>query len=310
MKSSTFNFKDQDDFEINVYKWEPESQPKAAVQIVHGMAEHAKRYERFAEFLIKNGYICYADDHRGHGKTIELNNMAPGYLGETGWDGTVNEIHHLSTIIKKENPNIPLFLIGHSWGSFLSQDIIQKWSEDYKAVILLGSNGSQKKTVIKIGKSIANKQVKKLGATEPSPKMDDLSFGKYNKPYKKEPNATGYEWLSRDKSEVQKYIDDPLSGFIAPGSFYVEMLTAFERLWDIEKEKKISKDLPIMFASGEEDPVSNKTKDLIPLLERYREIGIREVAVKFYKGARHELLNETNRDEVFNDLLEWLNSHL
>ena len=236
--------------------------------------------------------------------------MAPGYLGETGWDGTVNEIHQLSIIIKSENPSIPLFLFGHSAGSFMSQDIIQKWSDDYKAVILTGSNGSQKKAVIKIGKSIAKKQVEKLGPTEPSQKMDNLSFGKFNNPYKKEPGATGFEWLSRDKSEVQKYVDDPLCGFVAPGSFYVEMLSAFERIWDINNEKNISKDLPIMFASGVEDPVSNKTKDLIPLLERYREIGMREVAVKFYKGARHEILNETNRDEVFNDLLEWLDSHV
>ena len=114
MKNTTFTFKDQDGIEIHVYKWEPSIKPKAAVQIVHGMAEHAKRYERFAEFLCNNDYICYADDHRGHGKTIELNNMPPGYLGKTGWNGTVNQVHQLSTIIKKENLDIPLFLIGQS----------------------------------------------------------------------------------------------------------------------------------------------------------------------------------------------------
>ncbi len=310
MKSSLFSFKDKDGFEINVYKWEPVNKPKAAVQIVHGMAEHAKRYEVFAEFLCNNDYICYADDHRGHGKTIELNNMGPGYLGESGWDGTVHGIHHLSLLIREENPNIPLFLIGHSWGSFISQDIIQKWSSDYKGVILLGSNGHQRSTIIKIGKSIAKKEVKKLGSNEPSIKMNDLSFGSFNNPYKNEPNPTGFEWLSRDKAEVKKYIDDPLCGFIVPASFFVEMLNAFEKIWDIENEKHIALDLPILFASGESDPVSNETKNLIPILERYKKIGIKDLGVKFFKGARHELLNETNREEVFNFLLEWLDNHL
>ena len=145
-KSSNFTFIDQDEIEVFVYKWEPIEKPKAVVQIVHGMAEHAKRYERLAAFLCKNGYICYADDHYGHGMTagdlteVTLEGKA-GYLGPNGWNGVVNEIHKLSTIIKKENVNLPLFLIAHSWGSFVAQDIIQEWSDDYKGVILSGSNG-------------------------------------------------------------------------------------------------------------------------------------------------------------------------
>ena len=138
IKSSTFTYKDQDGIEINVYKWEPESSPKAAIQIIHGMAEHGKRYERIAGFLCNDGYICYADDHRGHGKTIELNNMPQGYLEESGWDGTVKAIHQLSTIIKEQHPQIPLFLIAHSWGSFMCQDIMQRWSPEY-----LGSRHKQ-----------------------------------------------------------------------------------------------------------------------------------------------------------------------
>lgn len=315
MKSSTFTYKDQDGIEIFVYKWEPETKPKAAVQISHGLAEHAKRYERVAEALCKEGYICYADDHRGHGRTVgDLTEATlagnAGVLGPNGWIGTVNSVHELTNIIKKENLSIPIFLIGHSWGSFISQDIIQQWGKDYKGCILSGSNGKILKLLLKAGKAIAKKDLQKRGPTAPSPKMDNLSFKSYNRPWKKEPGATKFEWLSRDKAEIKKYIDDPWCGFISPASLYLEMLKGFEKIWDETNEKKIPKELAIYFMSGSEDPVSRGTKDLIPLIERYKEYGIKDVSYKFYENGRHEMFNEINRDEVYKDVINWLNSHL
>ena len=224
MKSSTFNFKDQDGIEIFVYKWEPDTAPKAVVQILHGLAEHAKRYTRVAEVLCEEGYICYANDHPGHGLTAgDLTEATleghAGVLGPSGWRGVVNAVHELTNIIKKEHPNLPLFLIGHSWGAFLAQDYIQEWGNEIKGCILSGTRGKAsaifikggkvRALVVKAGKLLLKSEIKKLGPTEPSQKMYDMNFKSNNRDWQKEEGATGFEWLSRDKDEVQKYIDDP-----------------------------------------------------------------------------------------------------
>ncbi|MHA1282308.1 MAG: lysophospholipase [Promethearchaeota archaeon] len=315
MKSSTFYYKDQDGIDIFVYKWEPDSSPIAAVQISHGMAEHAKRYEHVAEALTNEGFIVYADDHRGHGMTAgDLTEATlegnAGVLGPNGWEGTVNAIHELTKIIKKENPDLPVFYLGHSWGSLLGQDYIQRWGNELKGCILSGTTGKSNKLLLKMGKLIAKKQLKKLGPTKPSETMDKLTFGAYNKPWNNEPDATGFEWLSRDKNEVKKYVDDPWCGFVCPASFYLEMLKGLEKIWKKENEMKIPKDLPIYIFAGTEDPVSRGTKDIMPLIKRYKSYGIKDITYKFYEGGRHEMFNEINKDEVIKDVIDWLKSHL
>ncbi|MFX1258242.1 MAG: alpha/beta hydrolase [Promethearchaeota archaeon] len=315
MKSSNFNFTDRDGIEIFVYKWEPDITPKGIIQISHGMAEHAKRYTRLAEFLCNNGYICYANDHQGHGRTAgDLTESTlkgnAGVLGPGGWNGVVNDLYELSKIIKEKNPNLPLFLLGHSWGSWLAQDYIQRWGKEIKGMILSGTIGKARKLIIQGGQMIAKSELEKLGPTEPSLKMDEASFKSYNTEWSKEEGATGFEWLSRDKAEVQKYIEDPWCGFMFPAPFWLELLSAFERLWKKENEQKIPKDLAIFFIAGSLDPVGRKTKDVIAIINRYKEYGIKDVDYKFYKDARHEVFNEINRNEVFKDVLNWLDSHL
>ena len=315
MKSSTFTFKDQDNIEIFVYKWEPETPPKAVVQIVHGLAEHAKRYARVAEALCKDGYICYANDARGHGrtagdlteKTLEGN---AGVLGPNGWRGVVNDLHELTNIIKKELPDLPIFLIGHSWGAMLTQDYIQDWGNELKGAILSGTNGKVRALVVKAGKLILNREIKKLGPTEPSQKMYDMNFKSNNHDWDIEEGATGFEWLSRDKEEVQKYIDDPWCGFVSPANLWLEFLYGLEKIYDSKQEQNIPKDLPIHFISGSLCVIGNKTKSVIAMIKRLNKYGIKDVTYKFYQDARHEIFNEINRDEVHQDVINWLNSHL
>ena len=255
MKATTFTFKDKDDIEIFVYKWEPENHPKAVVQIVHGLAEHAKRYARVAEALCNDDYVCYANDSRGHGrtagdlteKTLEGN---AGVLGSNGWRGVVNDLHELTNIIKKEHPNLPIFLMGHSWGAMLTQDYIQDWGDGLKGVILSGTNGKVRTLVVKAGKLLLKSEIKKLGPTEPSQKMYNMNFKSNNHDWDTEEGATGFEWLSRDKEEVQKYIDDPWCGFVPPASLWLEFLHGFEKIYDSKQEQTIPKDLPIHFISG------------------------------------------------------------
>lgn len=315
MKSSTFTFKDKDDIEIFVYKWEPETPPKAVVQIVHGLAEHAKRYTRVAEALCNDGYACYANDARGHGrtagdlteKTLEGN---AGVLGPNGWRGVVNDLHELTNIIKKEHPNLPIFLIGHSWGAMLSQDYIQEWGNDIKGCVLSGTNGKVRSLVIKAGKLILKGEIKKLGPTEPSQKMHDMNFKSNNNDWQNDEGATGFEWLSRDKDEVQKYIDDPWCGFVSPANLWLEFLHGFEQMYNAKNEQKIPKELPIHFISGSLCVIGNKTKGVTAMINRLKKYGVKDVSFKFYKDARHEVFNEINRDEVFKDVIYWLNSHM
>ena len=315
MKSTTFTYTDQDSIEIFVYKWEPESTPKAAVQFVHGLAEHAKRYERVAEALCKEGYICYGEDHHGHGKTAgDLTEATlagnAGVLGPNGWSGVVNSLHELSKVIKKENPDIPLFIIGHSWGSWLTQDYIQEWGNELKGAIISGTMGKVGKLVIKGGKIIIKGEMKKRDITAPSEKMHKMNFKTNNRDWDDEEGATGLEWLSRDKAEVKKYIEDPWCGFISPARLWYEFLNGFEKIWDKENELKIPKDLPIFIIAGTMDPIGSKNKTIKPLIKRYETYGIKDVTHKFYENARHEIFNETNRDEVFKDVIDWLNSHI
>jgi alpha-beta hydrolase superfamily lysophospholipase len=314
MKASTFTFEDKDDIEIFVYKWELDTPPKAVVQIVHGLAEHAKRYARVAEVLCNEGYICYANDARGHGrtagdlteKTLEGN---AGVLGPNGWRGVVNDLHDLTNIIKKEQPDLPIFLMGHSWGAFLSQDYIQDWGDELKGVILSGTNGKER-TLEEAGKLLLKSEIKKLGPTEPSQKMFDMNFKSNNHDWDFEEDATGFEWLSRDKEEVQKYIDDPWCGFVPPASLWLEFLNGFEKIYDPKQEQTIPKDLPLYFISGSLDVISNKTEWIMDMIDRLYKYGIKDVSYKFYHDARHEIFNEINRDEVFKDVINWLNSHL
>ncbi len=315
MKSSTFTFKDKDGIDIFVYKWEPETKPKAVVQILHGLAEHAKRYERLAEALCKEGYICYANDHPGHGLTAgDLTEATleghAGVLGPSGWRGVVNGIHDLSNIIKKENPNLPLFLIGHSWGAMLAQDYIQDWGNEIKGCILSGTNGKVRSLVVKAGKVLLKSEMKKRSPTEPSQKMYDMNFKTNNRDWEKEEGATGFEWLSRDKIEVQKYIDDPWCGFIPPARLWLEFLYGFEKMYDPKNEEKVPKDLPVYFISGSLCPIGNKTKYVKGMVDRYIKNGMKDVNYKFYEDTRHEIFNEVNREEVFKDVINWLDSHL
>ena len=283
MKSETFWYKDKDGVEIFVYKWLPEGNPKAAVQVAHGLAEHAKRYTPVAEALVKAGYAVYADDHRGHGKTGEKFGKL-GELGPRGWTGTVEALVALTDVIKKEQTGIPVFLLGHSWGSFLSQDYIQHWGNKLQGVLLTGTTGA------------------------PNPKTDLGAEGLGLNYIVKNPK-TPFDWLTRDENEVQKYIDDPLCGFSLPPSILQTLGESNEKLLDTKNDEKIPKELKVYIFVGTNDSVGGKEGATV-LVERYQNAGIKDITFKAYPESRHELFNELNRDEVIRDVISWLDSRL
>jgi len=305
---STFTFTDSDGFEIFVYKWAPDADAatRAVVQIAHGAAEHALRYERFARFLNAAGYAVYANDHRGHWKTAGTLDKA-GIAGDDGWNGMVNGFKQLTDMIKGENPGIPLFVFGHSMGSLIAQQYMQHWGDQVQGVVLSGTFGSLGEDV-EGTVAMAKQMVEEQGADQPSPIFDAM-FSSFNEPF--EPGKTGLEWLSRDEAEVRKYVEDPWCGFPFSNALVHDFLQGGAKVWRPENEARIPKSLPIFVASGDRDPVGGPDLAAVHLLlARYEDCGISNITVQFYPDARHEILNETNRDQVQRDILNWFESQL
>lgn len=308
LAESTFTFKSTDDTEIVVYKWmRNDMKIRGVVQIAHGMAETAVRYKRFAKKLTKRGFIVYANDHRGHGRTAESID-ALGYLGDNnGFKLLVQDLNQLTEWIATENPELPIFLFSHSMGSFAAQRYIMDYKAPISGLVLSGSNGQQG-IALSAGKALARLEMLIRGRKAKSTMMNKLTFGSYNKNF--HPQTTGSEWLTRDEEELHKYLNDPYCGTVFPTSFYYDFLGSLQYLEDKDNFHKIPVDLPILILSGNQDPVGDFGEGVKDLYQRYEHQGVKDLTMKLYEGARHELLNETNRDEVTADILKWLEAHI
>lgn len=284
--------------------WIPDEKTKikAVVQILHGMAEYSDRYDKFAKYLNTKGCVVFAADHRGHGSTAkdgELGWFAP----EDGWNRIAEDAHELEIYISSQFENLPVFLFGHSMGSFLARTLMIKYPDLYKGVIVMGT-GCSKGVVGKIGKFICKQQIRKNGQKSSGVLMNKLSFGSYNKQF--EPVRTDFDWLSRDTKEVDKYVNDPLCGFICTNGFFYDMLSGLEFANDKTQIAKIPRNLPILLISGDCDPVGDMGKGVEKVYKLYKDAGIKDLTLNLIPGARHELLNETNKKEVYGILSSWL----
>lgn len=296
----------RDEKEVYLYKWEPKDKViiKGVVQVIHGMAEHGMRYSRFAEELNKEGFIVYADDHRGHGKSAEnLSNL--GYIADKdGFHTMVHDQWEINQYIKKENPNNKVYIFGHSMGSFISQRYIEIYGGTIEGVILSGTGGKPN-LMMKAGIPLSGSIMKIKGRKADGKLMNDIGFGSYNEHI--ENPKTDFDWLSRDEDEVAKYIMDPYCGGVFPVSFFYDFLKGMCSIHKKKNLEKIPKDLPIEIFSGDGDPVGNYGKGVVYLYETLKGQHIKNVNYKLYPGGRHELLNEINRDEVTNDIINVLN---
>ncbi len=303
MRASTSTFTAADAAAIHVHGWTPdEGVPlRGVVHVAHGMAEHAGRYARLAESLTANGFVVYAHDHRGHGRTAPAGEL--GHFGPGGWAALVADLKALVLREAAAHPGLPFVLMGHSMGSFAVQDLIADISDRLAAVVLSGSNGKPP-PIASAGRLIARAERLRAGPRGTSAILDGLSTDAFNKQFA--PNRTAFDWLSRDEAEVDAYARDPLCGFSSTTDTWVELLDALPRFSSPLRQARIRPDLPMYLFAGSEDPVSEKTKGLRQLLGAYERAGLKDVTHHFYEGARHETLNETNRDEVVRDLLAWL----
>ncbi|WP_454190221.1 alpha/beta fold hydrolase [Paenibacillus sp. Marseille-Q7038] len=307
MQEYTFQMLDSDEVNVFVYRWTPEDEVpiKGIVQIAHGMSETAKRYKELAECLTKHGFIIYANDHRGHGKTA----VDQGMLGDGGPDAfkwMAKDMGELGKFIRQEHPDLPIFLLGHSMGSFLTQKVMCAGPHLYEGYILSGSNG--KRNLLKLGQTLAHLQSFIQGKQHRSFILNAIVFGGFNRSFR--PAATPFDWLSRDEQEVRKFIDDPLCGSLCTARFYQSF---FELLMEIHLPHHLAdipKDKPVYIFSGENDPVGMHGKGVRNLIEMYKELQIRDLEYRIYPEGRHEMLHEINRKEVEEHVADWLLRHV
>jgi alpha-beta hydrolase superfamily lysophospholipase len=281
MQRSTFT-SPVDGLELACYEWDVAG-PRGVVQVAHGLAEHSARYDRFARALNEAGYTVRACDHRGHGASIA---GTPGDFGAAGFEALIADMAAYGAGL---HGDLPLFLFAHSMGSFAAQSVILDHSEQYAGVVLSGSTALD---LLAAG----------LAEAEGPVGLEAFNAGFEHR--------TGYEWLSRDEAEVDRYVADPLCGFDLPDETVPALFGAAGTLADPATLARIRSDLPLLVASGSDDPLAGGGKLVEVLGQRYRDAGLVDVTVRLYDGARHEILNETNREEVTADVVAWLDAHL
>ena len=288
---------------IHALKCLPEGAPKAIVQIAHGIAEHIDRYRDFMAFLADNGYLAVGNDHLGHGKTIADPKEQGFFAEKDGWDYVVKDMEKLHDIMAAQYPGVPYVFFGHSMGSFLTRTFLIKHSDKYDAAIISGT-GHQAKPMVIGGYAMASLAVKKEGPRAVGYKLNDIAFGSYNKGF--ENPRTIYDWLSRDPAVVDKYAADPLCGFVATVSLFRDMMGGVKFITDQKNINTMNKDKPIYFMSGDSDPVGENGKGVKKAYQAFCKAGLKDVTMRLYPGGRHEMLNETNKEIVYQDILNWL----
>ena len=299
MPGSEFRFRADDGVALLGRRWQPEGRPRAVVQIAHGLAEHSARYARLAGALNAAGYAVYSSDLRGHGPGSAAADL--GHFADSdGWTKSVGDLWTLNRLIAAEQPGVPIVFLGHSTGSWLGQQFVSEHSDALAGVVYSGSNGAPP-PIAAAGRLIARAERLRQGKRGKSGLVNSLMFDGLNKPFS--PARTKSDWLSRDPAEVDAYVADPLCGFDVTNQLAVDLLDALPGLIKPERLARIRKELPIYVFSGERDPVGSNIQGLIEALKR---AGFSRLTTRIYADARHETLNETNREEVTRDLITWL----
>ena len=289
---------------IHVREWVPDCDINAVVQISHGICEYAGRYAPFARYLASKGFVVVANDHLGHGQSV-LSEEDLGYFGPLGsWETVVADIEQLRRLTAEKWPESPYFLLGHSMGSFLARTWLIRHPEVELAGVILSGTGQPAAPVLAAGRMLCDADVLKNGPRHRSLDIYGMAFGSYNK--RIEPQRTPYDWLTRDEDIVDKYAADPLCTFIPTSSLFREMLSGLATVGSAREIGRMSKDIPIILMSGDADPVGGWGVQVAKVYSLLVRAGCRDVAYKFYPGARHEILNETNKAEVYKDILDWL----
>ena len=283
---------------IHAIEWIPEGEVTAVLQMCHGMVEYIDRYHEFADFLTKHGVYVVGHDHLGHGKSV-VSQEKLGFFHETDGNAyVIADIQQLRMQTAKKYPGVPYFIMGHSMGSFLVRQYLGLYSGGLSGAIIMGT-GEQPSLVVNAGKLVCKIIAAIKGWDYRSKFVNNLAVGAYEK-------KMGAAWLSKNPENVKKYHEDPLCGFIFTVNAYYHMFSGIAKMNQQEKEGKVAKSLPLLFVAGKDDPVGNYGKGVENVYNKYKKCGYQDVQLKLYEEDRHEILNEEDKDVVFQDILTWL----
>ncbi len=306
MRHEAFWLTSNDATELYVNHWSSEDEPVAIVMIAHGMAEHSQRYARFACALAEQGVSVFALDQRGHGLTAKLGTLGH-FADEHGWHAVVHDLSCLNHHIRVRYPHTPIFLFGHSMGSYIALAYLMQHSCSMQGAILSGSNHFKTSLRYRTAMVIARFERWRLGAKGRSALLDKIVFYPYQRAIKK--RRTNWDWLSRDSEQVDAYINDPLCGFTCTTQLWLDFLGGLQQVTPVKNMVQIDNDLPLLIIGGDADPINHGHR-LIDLANALRESGNRAVDIRLYPQARHEVLQETNHAGVTADIIKWINTAL
>jgi len=305
MKTETFNLTAEDNTAIVVYSWLPDERQnvKGVIQVVHGMAEHAARYDDFARFMVAAGYAVFANDHRGHGKTAGTVENTGIIAGVNSWLSVLGDLKLLNREIHKAYDDFPIIMLGLSMGSFYTRAYLEKYPETISGAVISGT-AWHPALLLCFGLTVAKLQCFFKGEKNRSKLLDKLSFGAFNNKFK--PCVTPFDWLSRDAEVCKKYTDDDFCGWVATSSFFRELFRLLKFIHKPDLYRNVDKKIPILLIAGEKDPVGNFSEGPQKMFSYLKSKNFSNTELKLYAGARHEVLNELNKAEVYKDVLEWI----
>ncbi|WP_116112098.1 alpha/beta hydrolase [Austwickia chelonae] len=321
MGSTEFVATAVDDLSLYGHSWLPSAEsscpgsnePRAAVVIVHGMAEHCQRYTPFAGQLADAGFAVYAYDQRGHGRTAVANDRPLGHLADrAGWQLLLSDLGEIVRIVTENHPGLPVFLFGHSMGSLVVRAYVQSHGDDLAGAVLCGTAGDPG-PVRWAGLALARSEAALRGRLARSSTMNRLLFGSFNRPFEQglvPGQVTGFEWLSTSTQEVATYVADPWCGFVCTTQFYADLLAGIGPVHDRARVSGVPPWLPIFLVAGSDDPVGDSWRGVLQAKQLFRDSGVRDVRSQLYRGARHEILNDRCRDQVARDVVAWLEEQI
>lgn len=291
---------------IVYYEFVPKGMPKAIVQISHGMCEHMGRYRRFAEYLTRHGYLVCGNDHLGHGKTAK-SPADLGFFGEkNGWRYLIRDVKQLTEIMKSKYKNIPVFLLGHSMGSFIGRAYLSWYSDLINGAIFLGTSGGVAAGNTAV--AVTNLMAAMHGIHFRSGTVTKLATETFT--MKIGGKKSDMDWLTRDRKVIEGYQNDKTANFIFTAKAYNDMITLLNTVSAKDWAESVPEAMPVLIMSGDMDPVGEYGRGVYKVYKRLKKAGVGDVKLRLYKGARHELLHELNYGEVFADILDWLEAHV
>lgn len=304
VKKEEFTFDSRDgETKLHAVRWVPEGKALCILQIVHGMAEYIERYEELAQFLGEKGILVTGDDHLGHGKSVPEDGIYGYFCEQDPATVVVRDVHRLKKMTQEDYPGVPYVILGHSMGSFILRNYLFRYGTGIEGAIICGT-GSKPQALVKLSQAIAAVQGVFLGDAHVAKLIDKLAFGSYNK--RITDPKTPFDWLCRDEKIVDAYMKDDLCGFTFTVNGFKTLFQLLNRLNQKDNLAKMPKELPVHFIAGDMDPVGDYGEGVKKAYENFVQTGMERVSIKLYPGGRHELLNETNKMQVYGEIYTWI----